>query len=189
MISVKFRLNIFELLLAVAIIVVIAAFFIPVLSHRPRPVKEQEMFGYWIAIPGPHEAFRLFLTNGGAGWLGSWEIYSNLDKVMSWKVTNRDITIDLQSVTEPTWPHEYIRGKVGFSQIVGERGGLNQNGEHWTRDITFYREQEVMHSLAVAASVMTNELKSVESDHETNGNVHHSAVPSGLGSTNAQTQR
>src|SRR6476646_974402 len=137
--EVKFRLTIIDLLIVVAIMVILAAFIIPTTGHHhPRKVKEQEMFGYWIALPGAHEVFRLFLTNGGTGCLGSREIYTNLYRVASWQVTNRDISIDLEPVTEPKGPHEYIRGKVRFGEIVAVRGGLNQNGEHWKRDIIFY---------------------------------------------------
>jgi hypothetical protein len=166
----KFRPNILEVLLVVAIIGILAGVLIPITSRDHRhPVTEQEMFGYWIAIPSAHEAFRLFLTNGGSGSLGSREIYTNLYRVKSWHVTNRDISIDLEPVTEPTWPHEYIRGKVGFSEIVGVRGGVNQSGEHWKRDINFYREETVLQDLGAAASVMTNQSQIIEPDGATNG--------------------
>src|SRR5262249_29198004 len=103
----KFRLNILQLLLVIAILGILAGIFFPIVPHhRLRRIKEQEMFGYWIAIPGPHQAFRLFLTNDGGGWLGSRDIYTNLYRVTSWHVTNRDISIDLEPVTEPSWPPE-----------------------------------------------------------------------------------
>ena len=127
------------------------------------------MFGYWIAIPSAHEAFRLFLTNGGAGSLGSREIYTNLYRVKSWHVTNRDISIDLESVTEPSWPHVYIRGTVGSGEIIGERGGVNQSGERWKRDINFYREETVLQDLGAAASVMTNQSQIMEPNGAANG--------------------
>src|SRR6516165_7744928 len=105
----KLRPKIKGLLLAVAIAAmlgILAGTFFPITPHhRPFPASEQEMFGYWIAIPAAHEAFRLFLTNGGSGCLGSQEIYTNLYRVTSWHVTNRDISIDLEPVTEPSWPH------------------------------------------------------------------------------------
>lgn len=153
----KIRPNLLQLLLVVAILGILAGIFFPRISHnRLHPVTEQEMFGFWIAIPSAHEAFRLFLTNGGSGCLGSLEIYTNLYKVASWQVTNRDISIDLEPLTEPSWPHEYIRGKVGIGEICGVRGGVNQSGEKWNRDITFYREKTVLQDLGAAASIMTN---------------------------------
>jgi hypothetical protein len=161
---VKFRPNILHLLLAVAILGILAATLVPTTHHRLPPVKEQEMFGYWIAIPGAHEAFRLFLTNGGAGCLGSREIYTNLYRVASWHVTNREISIDLEPVTEPSWPHEYIRGKIGFSEIIAVRGGLNQRGEHWKRDINFFREETVLQDLGAASAIMTNHPQITESN-------------------------
>jgi hypothetical protein len=161
---VKFRPTILEVLVVVAIVGILSAVFFPGHHHRPHPVKEQELFGYWIAIPEAHSVFRLFLTNGGSGWLGSRDIYTNLYRVAAWHVTNRDIVIDLTNMNEPTWPPEYIRGQVGLGRghITGVRGGVNQNGEHWTRDITFYPEQTVLQDLAAAVSVMTNHFQTVE---------------------------
>lgn len=158
----KYRPNIVELLVIVAILAILATVLIPTHHHRPRPVKEQELFGYWIAVPNAHEAFRLFLTNGGSGCLGSREIYTNLYRVASWHVTNRDISIDLEPVTEPSWPHEYIRGKVRIGEIDAVRGGVNQSGENWKRDITFYREEVVLQDLGAAASIMTNGSQIIE---------------------------
>lgn len=65
-------------------------------------------------------------------------------------------------MNEPTWPREYIRGQVGFDRIIGVRGGVNQNGERWKRDIAFYPEQTVLQDLAAAASVMSNQSQVVE---------------------------
>jgi hypothetical protein len=84
-------------------------------------------------------------------------------------VTNRDISIDLEHVTEPSWPREYIRGKVGFGEIAAVRGGLNQSGEHWKREIKFYREETVLQDLGAAASVMTNQFQIIEPDGAANG--------------------
>ena len=152
----KFRFTILELLVIVAIAGILAAVFLQPHHRRLRPLQEKELFGYWIAIPEAHSAFRLFLTNGGSGWLGSRDIYTNLYKITDWHVTNRNIVINLTNVNEPTWPREYIRGQAGFGHIVGVRGGVNQNGEHWKRDITFYPEETVLQDIAAAASVMSN---------------------------------
>lgn len=160
----KFRLTILELLVVVAIAGILFATFFTFHHHRPRQVEEQELFGYWIAIPEAHTAFRLFLTSAGSGWLGSREIHTNLYRVTTWHVTNRDVVIDLANVTEPTLPREYIRGQVGFGELVGVRGGVNQNGEHWKRDIIFYREKTVLEDLSAAAAVMTNQSQIIRSE-------------------------
>jgi hypothetical protein len=159
---VKHRPTLVEVLLVVCIAGILLAVFLPRHHHRLRPVTEQEMFGYWVAIPSAHSAFRLFLTNDGAGLLGSRDIYTNLYKVASWHVTNRDISIDLVPITEPEWPHEYIRGKVLFGEISAVRGGVNQNGERWKRDIIFYREEMVRQDLGAAAAIMTNHSQIIE---------------------------
>jgi hypothetical protein len=150
-------------------------------------VTKQEMFGCWVAVPSAHSAFRLFLTNDGAGLLGARDIYTNLWRVASWQVTNRDISIDLVPITESKWPHEYIRGKVLFGEISAVRGGVNQNGEHWKRDIIFYREDVVRQDLEAAAAIMTNPTRTIEPDGAANGSQpirsETNRAPSATGST------
>ena len=158
----KYRPTLIELLVVVCIVGILLAVLLPGHHHQPIPVREQEMFGYWLAIPGSHSAFRLFLTNGAAGLLGARDIYTNLWRVSSWQVTNRDISIDLVPITEPDWPHEYIRGRVLFGQIRAVHGGVNQNGQHWKRDIIFYREDMVRQDLDAAAAIMTNHTRIID---------------------------
>jgi hypothetical protein len=152
----KYRPTLIEVLVVVCIAGILLAVLMPGHGHRLRPVTEQEMFGHWVAIPSGHSAFRLFLTNGGAGLLGGRDIYTNLWRVASWQVTNYDISIDLVPITEPDWPHEYIRGKVVFGEINAVRGGVNQSGENWKRDITFYREDIIRQNMDAAVAIMTN---------------------------------
>lgn len=157
----KFRPTLLELLLVVAIVAILAATFLPTHHHRRLiPVRENEMYGYWIALPEAHEAFRLFLTNGGSGWLGEREIFTNLYRVTSWHITNRfSIVINLNCVTDSNLPPEYIKGYIplGKMEINGERGGTNQDGEHWKRDITFYREDIVLKDIKDVSFIMTNQ--------------------------------
>jgi len=165
----KYRPTVLEVLIIIFIMGVLLAVFMSGHHHRPRPIAEQEMFGYWVAIPSAHSAFRLFLTNSGAGLLGARDIYTNLWKVTSCQVTNRDISINLAQITEPQWPHEYIRGKVLFGEIRAVRGGVNQNGEQWKRDIIFYRENIVRQDLGAVTTVMTNQTQIIEPDGAANG--------------------
>ena len=165
----KYRPTLIEVLVIICIAGFLLAVLMPGHHHRPRPVTEQEMFGYWVTIPSAHSAFRLFLTNGGAGLLGARDIYTNLWRVASWQVTNRNISIDLVPITEPDWPHEYIRGKVRFGEISAERGGVNQSGERWKRDIIFYRVNMVRQDLDAAAAIMTNHTRIIEQDGAANG--------------------
>ena len=164
----KYRPTLIEVLVAICIAGTLLAILLPRHHHRLRPVTEQEMFGYWVAIPRAHSAFRLFLTNEGAGLLGARDIYTNLWRVASWQVTNRDISIDLVPVTEPDWPHEYIRGKVLSGEISAVHGGVNQSGERWKRDIIFYREEMVRQDLDAAAAIMTNHTRIIERDGAAN---------------------
>ena len=153
------RQNILEVAIVASVAGILFAILFPITSHDHMrwQVKEQEMFGNWIAIPNSHEVFLLFLTNNGSGCLGSVEIYTNLYKVTSWQVTNRDVSIDLQCMTEPSYPSEYIRGKVGFGEtIFAVRGGVNQSGERWKRDIIFYREETVLQDIGAVSFIMTN---------------------------------
>jgi hypothetical protein len=165
----RYRPTLIEVLVVIGIAGILLAVVMPGHGHRPRPVTEQEMFGYWVAIPSAHSAFRLFLTNDGAGLLGTRDIYTNLWRVTSWQVTNRDISIELAPITAPEWPNEYIRGKVLYGEIRGARGGVNQNGERWKRDITFYREDIVRQDLAAAAAIMRDHTEIIEPDGAANG--------------------
>ena len=157
----KFRPTLLELLIIVGILGIVCGLIFPITSHDHwRPVREQEMFGYWVSMPEVNSAYRLCLTNGGSGLLGVRDIYTNLWSVVSWQVTNRDISIELAPVTFPDWPHEYIRGKVGFGQIRAVRQGINQDGDKWKREMIFYREDRLKQALDEAASVMTNQTSS-----------------------------
>jgi len=114
------------------------------------------MFGYWVSIPSYHSTYRLFLTNGSSGLLGVREIYTDLWSVVSWQVTNHDISIDLASITHPEWHHEYIRGHVELGEINAVHGGINQDGESYKSEMVFYREEMLKEDLAAASAVMTN---------------------------------
>ena len=167
--------SVLELILTVCILGLIAGLLYPVLlipgyhHHRPRPVKEQEILGYWVSIPGAHSAYRLFLTNGGSGMLGVRDIYTDLWSVVSWQVTNRDLSIDLAPITHPEWSHEYIRGTVVWSgsEIRAVRGGENQRGERYKVEMIFYREDALRRAMDAASAVMTNHSKIIDS---ANGN-------------------
>ncbi len=158
----KFRPTLIELICFVGITGILCCVFFPRPHHPLHEVKEKEMFGYWVAIPDGHSAYRLFLTNGGSGLLGVLDIHTNLWSVVSWQVTNREISIDLVPITEPEWSHEYIRGKVFFSDIRAIHGGVNQNGEHWKRERIFYREDSLKQHLAAASAIMTNHSQLLE---------------------------
>jgi hypothetical protein len=166
----KTRPNLLQLLLIVAILAIVFAIFFPVTSgrgHRPRPVKQEEMFGYWLSMPDANSAYRLFLTNG-SGMLGVRDIYTDLWTVAYWQVSNRDISIDLAPVTHPEWNHEYIKGKAYLGAISGVHVGINQNGERYKRDIVFYREDRLRENWQAASAIMTNPSQTIEFSGATN---------------------
>ncbi|SRR6266446_1951011 len=160
-----------ELIVIVCIVAILYAVFTSGHGHRLHPLKAEEMYGCWVSIPSAHSAYRLFLTNGGSGLLGVRDIYTDVWNVVSWQVTNRNLSVDLAPVSHPEWNHEYIRGQVhlGLLSVSAVRGGINQAGERYKVEMIFYPEATLRQDLDTVATVMSDHFRNIKPGGPANG--------------------